>query len=575
MRKMGTSVGEEKGRKRKEKKKMEKRQKSGGRRGKKERRKEKKVVEVGVKKSPVFFVCVPCEASEVQRQANQRAHLAPKWYVAHNSSVFFSFFLFVAPSTFCIAYKKKDQVFFWHFSVIINCVTASYTEGYMSSMTRKPWLLFALLIIMSYYRACFSIAGDTLSPGHSLSGSKTILSQSSNFELGFFKPGTTSKIYLGIWYRRFYGKDSVWVANRENPLSDLFSPRLDLSEDGNLLLFEGSSKIPVWSTNLTFPRSNLTEAVLRDDGNFVLRDKSNTSCMFWESFNHPTDTLLPGAKLGIDKVTGKPQQLISWKNKEDPSPGVFSLGLDPNGSNQFFIEWNRSQIYWSSGLWNGTSFSKVHEAGVIFNFTFVSSKNESERYFTYTLYTPSNLANYRIGQTGQIKALVWLSGLSIWNTIWSEPRSLSDVYALCGAFGVLQYPENFSSPCECLTGFEPSSMEDTRLNDWSRGCVRKSPLQCEDNTHAIVKQDWFMKISNMQLPVYSKTYLALNASRCELACMENCSCTAYAYNRSGCMIWEGALFNLLQFPHMVARLDKISTSDLLLMSIQIQVPKVK
>jgi hypothetical protein len=179
----------------------------------------------------------------------------------------------------------------------------------MGSMTtnHQPWLLFALLSILSYYRACFSIAGNTLSPGHSLSHSKseTTVSQGGTFELGFFKPGTSSKIYLGIWYKGFH-EEIVWVANRENPLSHPSSSRLHLSENGNLLLFEGSSEIPVWSTNLTFPRSNITEAVLGDDGNFVLRGRSNTSSIFWESFDHPTDTLLPGAKLGIDKVTGKP-----------------------------------------------------------------------------------------------------------------------------------------------------------------------------------------------------------------------------------------------------------------------------
>jgi hypothetical protein len=215
--------------------------------------------------------------------------------------------------------------------------------------SKKPWLLFALLLLMSYYRACFSIAADTLSPGHSLSHSKreTIVSQGSTFELGFSKPGTSSKIYLGIWYKGFH-EDIVWVANRETPLSHPSSSRLYLSENDNLLMFESSSKIPIWSTNLTFPRSNKTEAVLGDDGNFVLRGRSNTSCIFWESFDHPTDTLLPSARPGVDKVSGKPQQLISWKNKEDPSPGVFSLGLCPNGINQFFLEWNRSQIYWSS-----------------------------------------------------------------------------------------------------------------------------------------------------------------------------------------------------------------------------------
>ncbi|XP_059455077.1 receptor-like serine/threonine-protein kinase SD1-7 [Corylus avellana] len=419
----------------------------------------------------------------------------------------------------------------------------------MSSMTRKPWLLFALLLIMSFYRACFSIVGDTLPPGHSLLESDTILSQGSKFELGFFKPGTSSKIYLGIWYKGFH-EEIVWVANRENPLSHPSSSRLELSENGNLLLFEGSSEIPVWSTNLAFPQLNITEAVLRYDGNFVLRGRSNTSTIFWESFDHPTDTWLPGAKLGIDMVTGKPQQLISWKNSEDPAPGVFSLGLNPNGSNQFLLEWNKSQIYWSSQVHNGTSLRSFSERTLIFNGSFVSSKNGSERYFTYSVPNPSTLAIYRIDQTGQIRILLWLPVASVWNTLWSTPTNISDVYALCGAFGVVQYPDNSSNPCECLEGFKPFSMEDNRLNDWSGGCVRKSPLQCENNTHTNVKKDWFMKISNMRLPVYSKEYnLALNASRCELACMENCSCAAYAYNRSGCMIWEGALLNLQQLPY--------------------------
>jgi hypothetical protein len=35
----------------------------------------------------------------------------------------------------------------------------------------------------------------------------------------------------------------------------------------------------------------------------------------------------------------------------------------------------------------------------------------------------------------------------------------------------------------------------------------------------MVKKIWFLKIPNMQLPVYSKAYLAVNARRCELACL--------------------------------------------------------
>ncbi|XP_059448779.1 receptor-like serine/threonine-protein kinase SD1-8 [Corylus avellana] len=410
--------------------------------------------------------------------------------------------------------------------------------------SKKPWLLlFALLLILSSYTPYFSIAADTLSPGHSLSFSETILSQSSTFVLGFFQPGTSRKIYLGIWYIMLNRTEVLWVANRENPLSDPFSARLDLSKDGNLLLSQDSSDIPFWSTNLTFPHSNLTEALLLDDGNFVLRDGSNQSLIFWESFDHPTDTWLPGVKLGINKVTGKPQQLISWKNSEDPAPGVFSLGLDPNGSNQYFLEWNKSQIYWSSGLWDGTSFSNIPALRSNYNYSsFSYVSNENGRYFTYSLPNSSAISKFVMRSSGKFQLSTWLDAQ--WNLFWSEPKVQSDVYSLCGAFGV--YRENFSSPCECLTGFEPSSMEDTSLDDWSGGCVRKSPLQCENNTYANGKKDWFTKISNMRLPVYSKPYLALSAGKCEQACMENCSCAAYAYNSSGCMIWEGALLNLQQ-----------------------------
>jgi len=458
--------------------------------------------------------------------------------------------LFVAPSpSSSIAKEKKKKKKWYKFSVTTHCDIASYREGSgMGSMTSKPWLLFVLLLILSYYTACFSVAGDTLSAGQSLSVSDTLLSQGSMFELGFFSPGSSLKNYLGIWYKNFDEKNPVWVANRENPLSDRSSLRLNLSENGNLLLFGSSSNIPFWLTNLTFPGSNLTEAVLRNDGNFVLRDRSNPSTIFWASFDHPTDTWLSGAKLGIDKVTGKSKQLISWKNKEDPAPGVFSFGQDPNGSNQYVVEWNRSQIYWSTGVWNekAKTFANVPELTsnvLIFNYSFVS--NENETYFTYYLFDPSYRSKMVMKSTGNIQLFVSLS-VTEWTSFWLQPVVQSDVYGLCGAFGV--YRDNMSSPsCECLKGFEPFSKNYTSLNDWSGGCARKSPLQCENNTYANGKKDWFMKIPFLRLPDHSKAYSAASARNCEGACMNNCSCTAYAYNSSGyCVIWEEALLNLQQ-----------------------------
>ena len=420
----------------------------------------------------------------------------------------------------------------------------------MHTNTRNPWLFSVLLLILSYYIECFSTAGDTLSAAESLSVSESLVSQGSIFELGFFKPGTSSNIYLGIWYKKFdvMVKDIsiVWVANRENPLTDPSSSRLELSEDGNLVLLDRSSKKPYWSTNLAFPMSNSTEAIIGGDGNFVLRDRYNLSTIFWESFDHPTDTLLPGGKLRIDKITGKSKQLISWKNSEDPAPGMFSFGLDPNGGSQYVLEWNRSQSYWSSGIWNGRFFNLAPEMkqNSIFNYTFVSNENES--YFTYSLNNSTFIpSRFVINISGMIQQQMWLAGHCNWNISWFQPRQKFNVYALCGAFG-MSY-ENVLNPCQCLRGFEPFSVKDTKLYDWSGGCVRKSSLQCEDSMNTNGERDWFLKKSNVRLPVNSKVNLTGSATTCELVCMKNCSCAAYAYNSSsGCMIWEGPLLNLQQ-----------------------------
>jgi hypothetical protein len=323
--------------------------------------------------------------------------------------------------------------------------------------------------------------------GQSLSASETLISQNRAFELGFFKPGTSVNIYLGIWYKNFANKMIVWVANRESPSNDPASSKLELSADGNLVLLMNFTKT-VWSTALASSMSNAStaEAVLLDDGNFVVRDGSNPPTIYWQSFDYPTDTWLPGGKLGINKHTGQVQRLISWKNSEDPAPGMFSIGIDPNGSSQLFIEWNRSHRYWSSGDWNGEIFALVPEMRLnnILKFSHVSNENES--YFTYSLYNTSTLSRTAIDVSGQIKQLTSLEGVLNWTMFWSQPRDQAEVYGLCGVFGVFQ--GNSSSSCECLKGFKPLVQ-----NDWSSGCVRKSPLQCQ-NKRSVGKEDGFLKI---------------------------------------------------------------------------------
>uniref|UniRef100_A0A6N2M3S3 Non-specific serine/threonine protein kinase n=1 Tax=Salix viminalis TaxID=40686 RepID=A0A6N2M3S3_SALVM len=410
----------------------------------------------------------------------------------------------------------------------------------MCVKTKPCFLLYVLLWLFVYHRTCFSIGVDTISVGQSLSVRQTLVSQTGIFELGFFRPGTWDNIYLGIWHRNFEDKTIVWVANRESPSNDPASSKLELLSDGNLVLLKNFTET-IWSTALSssMPNTTKAEAVILDDGNFVIRDGSNPSTIYWQSFDYPTDTWLPGAKLGINKHTGQVQRLISWKNSEDPAPGMFSVGIDPNGSSQFFIEWNRSHRYWSSGEWNGESFSLIPEMRLnfIFNYSYVSNENES--YFTYSLYNTSLLSRLVISVSGQIQQQSWIEGPWTWFLFWSQPKTPGEVYGFCGVFGV--FHENSSSYCECLKGFKPLLQ-----NDWSSGCVRKSPLQCQ-NKKSIGKEDGFLEMSDLALPANSKTYQKVSAGRCRLDCIEKCSCMAYAYNNNnGCSLWEGDLINLQQ-----------------------------
>ncbi|KAG2298369.1 hypothetical protein Bca52824_034841 [Brassica carinata] len=368
-----------------------------------------------------------------------------------------------------------------------------------------------------------SSAVDTISANFTLSGDQTLVSSGGTFEMGFFAPGrTSSNFYIGMWYHQLSQQTVVWVANRDKPVSDKNNSVLKIS-NGNLVLLEGETL--VWSTGLT--SSSAHKAVLLDDGNLVLRDDSGSA--LWQSFDHPGDTWLPGVKIRFNKRTKKSQRLTSWKNVEDPSPGLFSLELDE--STAYKILWNGSTQYWTSGAWNPQSriFDLVPEMRLnyIYNFSFFSDATES--YFTYTVYNHANVSRLTLDLSGQIKQLSWLDNIKLWNLFWSQPRQQCKVYAYCGSYGICN---DKSQPfCQCPHGFRPKSERDWALQDYSGGCVRKTELRCSNQ---------FLPLPNVKLPDKSEVLERKNLTSCLSDCLRNCSCEAYAHVESSdrCLMWS-------------------------------------
>lgn len=334
----------------------------------------------------------------------------------------------------------------------------------------------------------------------------------------------------------------VWVANRQTPVADPNSAKLLIS-DGTLVL-QNELGAKIWSTqvNSTSPNSSSVEAALLDDGNLVVRNGPRSGQFLWQSFDNPVHTWLPGGKIAYDKRTGKKQLLTSWKNEEDPALGLFSLELDPNQS-QYIIRWNGNEQYWTSGPWNGHIFSLVPEMRLnyIYNFSYIN--NSDEAYFTYSLYNPSLISRFIMDVSGQIKQQSWVD--NDWNLFWSQPREQCQVYDYCGAFGSCQ---NVLPSCSCLQGFRIKNESDWDLNDYSGGCVRELSLQCESNgTSSNGRRDRFHMITNVKLPEFSQPMTAGSLGECESNCLNNCSCTAYAYDEgTGCSVWNVELVNLQQ-----------------------------
>ncbi|KAM5580837.1 G-type lectin S-receptor-like serine/threonine-protein kinase [Rosa sericea] len=391
---------------------------------------------------------------------------------------------------------------------LVLYLVCKYFFTAMQSKTNPKFLL-SLLFLSLCLKSHICFGADTITANQSLSGDQTIVSAGGKFELGFFKPGNTSNYYIGMWYYKTIVPDQtiVWVANRVQPVSDRFSSELRIS-DGNLVLFN-ESKTPIWSTNVSSSSVSSIHVVLSDNGNLVLRAGSNSSLPLWQSFDYPAHTWLPEARIGFNTVTNRTQVLTSWKNFQDPAPGIYSLVLDPSGSDAYFSLWNRSKQYWTSGAWDAKSriFSLVPEMNYnyIYNFSYVKNKNES--YFTYSVNDPSITSRFIMDVSGQVKQLSWLQPQG-WNLFWSQPRKLCQVY--------------------------------------SGGCKRRTVLNIANATTNNGKQDRFLEMSSKSLPDSEVSVEAGSTAQCESICLSNRSCTAYAYDSNGCSIWIGDLLNLQQ-----------------------------
>ncbi|XP_011092718.2 G-type lectin S-receptor-like serine/threonine-protein kinase CES101 [Sesamum indicum] len=359
---------------------------------------------------------------------------------------------------------------------------------------------------------------DTLKPGDRLNSSSQLLSAKGIFSLGFgiLDDGNA---YIAITHTNSI-YFPVWIGNREQPAFGGQDPFLTLDTTGKLIIGHGMNaraSIELYAGESSKKIINVS-ATLLDTGNLVVKElsSSNNEVILWQSFDHPTDTLLPGMKLGVNRRTGRKWILTSWFGPNDPAPGAFTLEWDPDVGR--LLVRRRGIVYWTSGKlkdyyddWSGLRvkefdniLTKPDPANLNYNFSVVRSGDEE--YFTYSLinvpeWTPDNrnVSGIRLDYQGYI---------------YDRDRPTIAKAGFC--YG---YDETHANP-GCELREQPKCRNDGQTFDFTSG--------------------EFRHVNGTPAPAVYDSNSSLSISDCREKCWNDCECVGYTSgNVSGCVYWRG------------------------------------
>ncbi|KAE8646452.1 hypothetical protein Csa_016508 [Cucumis sativus] len=380
---------------------------------------------------------------------------------------------------------------------------------------------FVLLLLVAFSNA----QSDVMAQGQEITPGSTLISTMANFSLGFYSPSLLNNSYIAIWYHSD-SQNPVWIANRNFAFPrDFGTPCLTIDSNGSLKIVpkEGKGRNGYNFYLFEVEEPTNSSAILLDNGNFVLcvlNLDGSIKRQLWQSFDHPTDTLLPGMKLGINHKTGSIWSITSRRGDYSVLSGSFTLTVNPNNTNQLLIL-HRGSVFWTSGNWKDGRFEFSEELSNINNQEFVFSRfsNENETFFNYSISNLFQLPNHnkglievqtflRLGNDGKLVGRNWDSKVECpyFENELFEPKHVSEV----GCVGKMQHkvPECRNPPKQYSTSQRFGNMERNGLR--------------------------FRESEN--LTIYD----------CEKNCISSCDCIAFSSTNeegTGCEMWNvGATF---------------------------------
>ncbi|KAF2933262.1 hypothetical protein DAI22_04g068700 [Oryza sativa Japonica Group] len=305
----------------------------------------------------------------------------------------------------------------------------------------------------------------------------------------------------------------IWCANRGSPLGE--DATLELTGDGDLVLREKANGRLVWSSG-TSGRS-VQGMEITENGNLVLFDQRNGTV--WQSFDHPTDALVPGQSLLQGMILKANTSPTNWTESK-----IYITILQDGVYG--YVESTPPQLYYNYVV--STNKSKRVPTTVTFTngcfSIFVQSTQPGNPDGRIALPEAKSIQYIRLEPDGHLRLYEW-SSEEKW-TVVSDVTKLSlddcDFPKVCGEYGICT-----GGQCICPPESNSSSSYFQPVDEWklNLGCVPVTPISCQEmqNHHLLTLSD--VSYFDVSQPIANPT----NKDDCKQACLKNCSCRAVMF----------------------------------------------
>lgn len=369
------------------------------------------------------------------------------------------------------------------------------------------WLRISIVLSLFFS----AIAEIPLGSKISVSDNNLWVSSNGNFALGFFNSSSQPYQYsVGIRFNLDSIPDSertvVWVAGADLAVGN--KSYFQITKGGEFILFDSTVGVVTWSSNTR--QQSVSQAILQDNGNLVLLNQRKE--MVWQSFDTPSDTLVPEQRLHVYSSLRAA--------RVDSLSSYYTLYMNASGELQ--LRWESNVIYWTSGNPSAdhSNTSALLTADGSLQILGPDSDKPVWELFGDDHNDTIKFRLLRLDVDGNLRMYSWDQQTMMWRPVWQALENQCKVFAACGEQGICSLNVSGSVECLCPYNFKPSS-KSRCLVPYQEGCKGGSIMLKYDHT----------SLHGMYPP--NDSAITTSLQNCKESCMKDPLCTAVTFTNDG------------------------------------------